>query len=174
MNTKTVITALLAGIVAVVGAVLVVDKGPVITNVGALSGPDIPYQYLSVGGARVEYRSGVWVTSATTTPCTIEGPTASSTLIKYAAAGVRTDVALGDTTIDVGYHTTRFATSSVAAKNLSAGTAWVSGGSFELGNSGTSTAVVPPNHFIVMKLSTSTISTNFASTGTCNAMFLVN
>jgi hypothetical protein len=54
-------------------------------NVGALTGPDIPYPFFGVGGVR-EHKASITLKTATTTVCAIQSPVATSTL-KF--AGVR-------------------------------------------------------------------------------------
>lgn len=52
--------------------------------VGALTGPDIPYTYISVNGVeQFSYNSGF--TTSTTTPCSFQSPAATSTLDRFSA-----------------------------------------------------------------------------------------
>lgn len=143
----------------------IIDRGG--DNLGALAGPDIPYQYLNVGGVRHEFRS-MDFTAATTTPCALNSPAATSTLISFTAHGARTDSA-GDTTFDMGIGSTAYATSSTRGTLVSA-TAWASASQFDLATS-SSALIIPPNSFVLIKLSTSTLSTNYAGTGRCMATF---
>lgn len=76
-------------------------------QLGALAGPDIQSPYLSVGGVRHEYRSRS-LTTATTTVCSLQSPSATSTLVH---AGLR-----------VGTATTS-ATTWTLAKNSTGGSA---------------------------------------------------
>lgn len=48
-------------------------------NLGAVSGPDMPFSYLSWGGVE-EYRLRQKMVTSTTTPCAIQSPAATSTL----------------------------------------------------------------------------------------------
>lgn len=49
-------------------------------TVGALTGPDIPYNYLKWGGVAVYAGNSTTLASATTTPFAIQAPSATSTL----------------------------------------------------------------------------------------------
>lgn len=49
-------------------------------DVQAVTGPDMPYPYISVNGVRTWYNNQAF-TSATTTPCAILSPAATSTLV---------------------------------------------------------------------------------------------
>lgn len=75
-----VIVALLAGWT---GAALQPDvrvEVPAAPQLGALSGPDLPYDHISVGGvARYSLRREL--ATATTTPCRIQAPSSTSTLV---------------------------------------------------------------------------------------------
>ena len=51
---------------------------------GALSGPDIPYPYLSVGGGPV-YQGKVAFSTGTTTVCSIQGPAADFRILSFNA-----------------------------------------------------------------------------------------
>lgn len=53
-------------------------------NLGALAGPDIPYDYLKWGGLETKRVSGTFNT-ASTTLCVIATPTATSTLTHFSA-----------------------------------------------------------------------------------------
>lgn len=71
-----VVIVLLAGWV---GAGLQPDPVAPAPQLGALSGPDIQSPYLKVGGVKREYRY-VAFTGATSTPCSVVSPAATSSL----------------------------------------------------------------------------------------------
>ena len=80
---KTAIVAAISALVVVVGwnvAFAPQDGAPGKNAFGALSGPDIPSNYLQWGGVRVENYSTSALNSATTTPMAIQSPAATSTL----------------------------------------------------------------------------------------------
>lgn len=84
-------------------------------TVGALTGPDIPYQYLCVGGI-CTYSYQASLATATTTPCRIKSPTATSSLISTdfnisTPTSTAATMALATTTEALQY-----ATTSVIAK----------------------------------------------------------
>lgn len=139
-------------------------------RVGALTGPDIPYTYLTVGGVRHEFRSRDFTTTASTTFCTLETPTGTSTLLAYTARGSRA-TSDGATTFDFGVGSTAYATSSTLG-TIAAAQTWGSGAQFDFATS-SNALIIPPNKFLVIKLATSSLSANFSATGQCGAVFQV-
>lgn len=83
---------------------------PAVNNViGALTGPDISSTYLSVNGVRHEYRRQA-LNTATTTPCAIVTPAATSSLI---FASLQIDTASSTATVwTAAKATTAFATTT--------------------------------------------------------------
>lgn len=152
---------------AIVLAVAGLNRGSGNTIIGALTGPDIPFRYLKVGGVEVSYRSAD-LTAATTTPCSLDTPSATSTLLGYTAHVGRTK-SDGATTFDIGVGSTAFATSSTLGTFVNA-VAWGNAAQVDVATS-SSALVIPPNSFIVFRLSTSTLSANWDGTGKCNAIF---
>tara|TARA_R110000868_G_scaffold75379_2_gene217553 strand:+ start:2120 stop:2752 length:633 start_codon:yes stop_codon:yes gene_type:complete len=96
-------------------------SAPASPVLGALSGPDLPYPYLSVGGVR-EWASKVDMTTAvSSTTCSILSPVATSTIM-YAGASLST---IASTTVfEIGYDATspNATTSLLVTKNLTLGT----------------------------------------------------
>ena len=82
MNKQLIIGGLVAVLLAGwLGAALQPDPVTPAPQLGALTGPDIPYTYLNIGGVRHEYRSMAF-TGATSTPCSVVSPAATSTLVR--------------------------------------------------------------------------------------------
>ena len=177
MNTKNITIAIVALIVLVIGGVwltqpatVVVDGQPVETNrFGALSGPDIISQYLSVGGVRREYRQTSMV-AATTTLCAMQAPAATSTLVSTSfqiTTGTSTAA-----TIDVGTSTTAFATTTnlVTAKSIGSGAQgyayWTSVGGAVNDN------IMAPSEYVVVKTAGAGLS-GYTYGGRCQATFEV-
>lgn len=64
------------------GITVINPPGPPSKPIGSLTGPDISSRYLTVGGVRHEYRR-VPLNTATTTPCALDTPAATSTLLHF-------------------------------------------------------------------------------------------
>lgn len=79
---------------------------------GSISGPDIPYQYLKVGGVQHWYVSTP-LNAPTTTPCAIQSPSSTSTLV---ASGLNITTATSTaTTWTFASSTTAFSTTTLGA-----------------------------------------------------------
>lgn len=182
MNIKTI---------AVVGAVWLialsfiafreqpVQPAPIVNNnLGALSGPDIPYEYIGISGARL-WGKGMTLAKGTSTPCRLEGPAATSTLI---AASVTFTTATG-TALNVDIAKTSSALPFASTTNLI--TEVITGG-FKATIVATSTAnqannrIFSPNDLIVVKVAAPAEGTNihdnptgFVPEGTCSGLWLV-
>lgn len=68
---------------------------PTSPKTGGIGSPDIPFNYLQWGGVP-QYVYGANLKTATTTPCNIQSPTATSTLVW---AGIRVDTSSSTATI---------------------------------------------------------------------------
>lgn len=138
-------------------------------QLGALSSPDIPSPYISVGGLSMYSRRSPMV-AATTTLCAIQSPASTSTLVM---AGFQITTGTGTAaTIDIGTSTTAFSTTTnlSAANSIAAnaqGAAYWSpvGGSVR-------DATMAPNEFVVIKTAGSGLS-GYTYGGTCVAQFNV-
>lgn len=142
------------------------------SSFGALAGPDIQSRYLAWGGIR-EYRTTIPITQATTTPCAIQSPAATSTLL---SAGIKLDVSSSTaTTWDIARSNTAFATTTAV------GTAYVVGaGAQALINASTSPAagaaeVFSPNQWLVFGVRAGVTpgsnGAGFVPVGACHASF---
>ena len=82
-----VLVAIVASAVALVSTktVVVNQTQPATQNYGAVSGPDMPFQYISVGGV-ARYHYSLPLATGTTSPCSIQSPAATSTLV---SAGIQ-------------------------------------------------------------------------------------
>lgn len=129
LKTVGIVVALILGIVGVFfkGNKAIQNITNPRENVGAITSPDIPSRYLSVGGVRREYRTVTTGSTATTTPCAIEIPNGTSTL-SYFSFQVSSSTGTA-AAIDIGTSTTAFSTTTVpmilragAATNLAATT----------------------------------------------------
>lgn len=137
------------------------------TRLGALTGPDIYSPYLNINGVTKFYSSGSF-TAATTTPCSLQSPSSTSTLM---FAGWQ--ITVGTSTaasIDLGTSTTRYATTTnkVAAKSVAAGAqgyaVWTPAGG------GVDDNIMSPSTWVVVKTAGSGLS-GYTYTGTCEAVF---
>ena len=162
-----VVIALLAGWV---GAGLQPDPVAPAPQLGALSGPDIQSPYLSVGGVRKEYRSSTL--SASTTPCALQAPAATSTLVNF---GVRLSTASSTATVwTLAKATTAFATTT-AFDQFSVGSGAL--GAFYVGHA-SSTApdengVIAPSNYVVVGVQGTAIADSTKLNGVCQAEFIV-
>lgn len=136
---------------------------------GALTGPDIYSPYLSVNGVTRFYVSGTF-TGATTTPCSMQAPSATSTL-QFASWQITVGTSTA-ATIDLGTSTTRYATSTnlVAAKSVASGAQGYAYWS-PLGGS-VDDAKMAPNTWVNVKTAGAGLS-GYTYTGTCEAVFQV-
>lgn len=175
MNRKNLIIAFLAG-VAVIGvawglspsSTSVVEK--TVERLGGTN-PDVISQYLNVGGVRHEYRRAA-LNTATTTPCALQSPAATSTLLHSALR------------IEVGTSTATVWTVAKAANAFATTTAF---DQFSLGSgaqgtmfvgSASSTApdeisVIAPSQYVVWGVQGTTIANSALLTGYCQAEFIV-
>ena len=178
---KLIWLALVLAVIAL-GVILVRPAKTVIQNItgqpqlGALTGPDIPSQYLNVGGVRHEYRSISTVTKSTTTPCMIQAPTSTSTLIftsfNVTSATGTARVFYLSKGATYNATTTELKSESVAANE----TAVLTGGAASTTQgkvSGSIGNVISPSHWVVWSIKGGTTPDD-GITGNCNAEFIVN
>lgn len=172
MNNKLLVGIALA-VLAVLGGLWLDKPEPVVVErqLGALAGPDIPYQYLNVGGLRHEFRSMVLAT-ATTTPCALQSPAASSTLLH---AGLRISTATSTATVwTASKAATAFATTT-AFDQFSLGSG-VQGSMFVGAASSTApdeASVIGPSQWIVWGVQGTVIAGTANLNGVCAAEFIV-
>jgi len=131
-------------------------------NLGALSGPDIPYFYLGVGGLRNFFNSSPLSTS-TTTPCAFQA-NATSTLV---SGGVKFTVSSTTaTTITIAKATTPTATTTWIHNGSLAANAQ---GTFIVPGATTTNQIFGPNEWFVVGMSGG--NGTFSPTGVCHAIF---
>lgn len=169
---KHLITVLLAGVVSVLVALGMGHQAPA-PRLGALAGPDIPSSWVRWGGVAV-YQSEGTLKQATTTPCAIQSPSATSTL---ESAAIRIDTASTTaTTWDIAQAATAYATTTAI------GTPYIVGANAQATiQASTSPAagaatVLAPNTWIVFGAragitSGDTAGTGFVPSGVCRATF---
>lgn len=142
---------------------------PVPRVLGALTGPEIPSDYVTFGGLRHEYRVGT-LRAATTTPCALMSPPATSTLLVgtlQVLVGTSTATTWSIAKATTAFATTtNFATVPVASGQVGTSTVPV------LANGA---GVFAPSTFLVFGLQGFNLNTtpgiNF--TGSCQAEFVV-
>lgn len=136
---------------------------------GAISGPDISSTYISVNGVQT-YSYKLTFGKATTTPCSIQSPAATSTIVD-ANFQINTGTSTA-ATIDLGTGTTRYATTTnlIAAKSIASGASgnsnWVSAGGTAEDN------IMAPNTWVIVKTAGAGLS-GYTYGGTCSAQFRV-
>lgn len=115
------------GVVAVIALIIglrspsekVVERR--IEQVGALTGPDIPYNYLIVGGVKQWFASSGFA-SATNTVCALQSPVASSTLIRASAKFTTSSTTA--TKVTIAKDATAYATTTLLADGSIAAGGW--------------------------------------------------
>jgi len=145
-------------------------------SLGAVSGPDMPFRYIGVNGLQTYYTKKALGT-ATSTPCSIQAPAATSTLLRTA---LRIGVATSTGTVwDAAKSTTAFASTTPLTKNDTLitlasgiqGTMTVSASSTDINLD--NEFVFAPNEWIVWKVGGTVIAGSTFLTGTCSAVFEV-
>lgn len=171
MNKSNLIFGTLVLVLSVGASVLLgghtIEKTTVTEKAGALSSPDIQSPYLSFGGVR---RWAGWAnfSAATTTPCSIQSPAATSTLVT-ASWQITTGTSTA-ATIDLGTSTTRYSTTTnlVAAKSVGSGARgdanWTSAGG------GVNDNVMSPSTWVVVKTAGAGLG-GYTYSGRCAAVF---
>lgn len=133
---------------------------------GALTGPDIPYQYISVGGVQM-YSANVAFTTGTTTPCAIQSPAATSTLVMF---GAQFDTSTTSaTTVRFTKGTAMQATTTALSGQLAL--AANAKGEFVASSTPEATFIIAPNNWVQVSLvgGSGTVS----PVGSCVAQFTV-
>ncbi len=173
MDTKKLTIGILV-IIAIVFAALsfrtkdtvVVNKDGTVTTLGSVSSPDIMSPYFSVGGV-YQWKNARTLGTATTTMCSVQSPSATSTL-----DSARLQITTGTSTatiFTVATSTTAFATTTALNRFSLASAAQ---GSFAL-MSTTSDAyrIMSPNTWVVWSVEGTVISDATKLLGTCNTTF---
>lgn len=179
---KTLITVSAIAIVSMIITGVVILK-PVnvkveLPNVGALAGPDIPYNWLTVGGVGYEFGS-MTIRTSSTTVCSFQSPAATSTLI-FASVAVTTG-----TSTDLQYEMAKSlvnntaTTTSLGILNLDASApgTMVASTSPVVGKD--TTIIFGPSEWLVVKYGSLTKGVGASSVsnglvGTCKAVWLKN
>ena len=146
----------------------------IIREVGAATGPELPYKYLSVGGVRTWYSHSTSFPTATSTLCSFQSPAATTTLV---AATMNIKNTTGTNTFQVGR-----AAAGASNVNSTATTTLLASltvGSVSYGElvatttltaSGLTDGVIIPYSWINFKVGTGTPGT-ITFTGSCSAVF---
>lgn len=137
-----------------------------VQKLGALAGPDIPSPYLQWGGV-YQYNGVQTMQTATTTLCAIQGPTATST-VSFADFSVTTGTSTA-ATIDIGFGSTKYATSTNLVSAVSVGSGAKGAGVY---TGSTANVVLPPSNYLIVKTAGAGVG-GYTYTGTCAASFTV-
>lgn len=144
----------------------VIDKGSS-SNIGALTGPDLPYPYFGVGGVR-EFKQSTSLQTATTTVCAIQSPAATSTL-KFAGIRFSTSSTTAST-IHLAKATTAYATTTALGQgSLAAGAQGVVLASTTPTTGVDDNVVFGPSEYFVVGMTGG--AGTFSPVGTCQATF---
>jgi hypothetical protein len=138
-------------------------------NLGALAGPDIPSQWLRVGGVLKEYRSQSMV-AATTSLCAMLSPAATSTL-DYVSWIITTGTSTA-ANIDIGTSTTAFATTTVLVANTAVASGAQGQAQWSPSGSSANDNVVSPSTYVNIKTGGAGLS-GYTFGGKCQAVFTV-
>lgn len=179
-------TLLAAGVSAVVATLVLagflstikpMPSNPIRTIAGALSGPDISSPYLQWGGVST-WRGSTALATATTTPCAIQSPAATSTLVR---TQVRITTATSTATIwTVAKSATPFATTTALQQDTTLASG-IFGTMTHFASStlgvGTTLAldmkdVIAPNTYIVWGVAGTVIADSTKLNGVCEAEFV--
>lgn len=115
---KPILAASLTALVVTLVGVSIIDapQGPAGQNgkdgetFGALAGPDIPSNWIRVGGVEY-YAQSAPLTQGASTTCALQGPSATSTLV---SAGIRFDTASSSAIkVELGRDNTAYATTTL-------------------------------------------------------------
>lgn len=140
-------------------------------SLGALSSPDINSPFISWGGVR-QWASSAGFTPASQTLCAIQSPAATTTLV---AATVRFDstISLGAGTYELGWGAVSGATTTVLARATlpSAKQTKELVATTSITTPVLTDNVVNPSTWINLNIASGTVSTSFAPTGKCLAVF---
>jgi hypothetical protein len=175
MNKTHYAISLLFLAVAALGAYTVTRPTPTATTrLGALSSPDIASPFISWGGVR-HWAQSAGFYSASSTLCAIQSPAATSTLT---SADLRVDslpyTLLG---LEISKASTAFASTTQLAYDISFSTSELGYLRVLLGGAtssptGIADSIIAPNQFINFRFATTTtVNSNFAPTGKCQASF---
>lgn len=166
------IIALMICVIAilVVAILYVSESAPapvVVEKPGAVSGPDLSSPYFAVNGLSTFYNH-VPMQVGTTTLCAMKSPAATSSV---ELAGF--NISIGTSTaasIDIGYGTTPYATSTNLASAIAIGSGALGGSMFfpTAGNG----SIVGPNTWLVVKTAGVGLG-GYTYRGTCDAEFTV-
>lgn len=161
-------------VVLSVAVVIAIGGGylfPKFAPLGSVVGPELLSPFFSVDGVRHEYRR-VKLATATTTPCAVRSPSATSTLL---SASVQINVATSTaTTWTLAKATTGFATTT-ALSVFSLGSGELGTLTYSATTTGVDTKdVISPNTFLVWGAAGFAPAGTTLLTGVCQAEFLVN
>ena len=169
---KLAIVAIL--VIAIGGAYSFPKVQEAIREVGAVVGPDLISPYFAVNGVKHEYRK-TKLTTATTTPCAVRSPSATSTLVRTSLQ-IQTATSTA-TTWTVAKATTGFATTTALRNTISLG----SGAQGTMVHIASTTLVAidsvdvfGPNEYLVWGVAGTAISDATKLNGVCQAEFVVN
>lgn len=176
MNIKKITIGLAIALVALTGFVL--GGGRIVIRetaerLGALAGPDIASPFLKWGGLET-WRGSMALNTATTTPCAIQAPSATSTL-DFSSLTIQTASSTA-TTWTVAKATTAFATTTPLRNNISLG----SGAQGTMLHIASTTAVAidsvdvfGPNEWLVWSVAGTAVADTTKLNGICKASFHV-
>lgn len=142
-------------------------------TLGALAGPDINSTYLRWGGVAT-YRTSAALNTATTTPCALQSPAATSTLVRAALqinVGTTTQTLWTVAKAATPYATTTSLNDSLITLASGAqGTMLHLASTTDIGINGVDT--IAPNQYIVWGVAGTAIADSSKLTGTCQAEFV--
>lgn len=130
---------------------------------GAVSGPEINSPYLSVNGMATFYSSPLALRTATTTPCAILSPAATTTLESFTlnvTTGTSTAGLITIATSTTAYATTSLVTSKTIASGAQGTVNW---------HAGVDNGLVSPSTYVVAGVQG--VAYGFTYIGTCSATF---
>lgn len=170
MNTKNAVIVGIAALVIVLGGLyFLAPSTPTVVHdvpkVGALTGPDIPYPYLGVGGVR-RYPTIGPIYVASTTISTIQSPPATSTLQLGAGCRLAVSSSTASQIIFAKASQITATTTFLWGQNITAGAA-----AAVVASTSNDNFVFGPSQYLNISMSGGTGT--FSPTGNCQATFEV-
>jgi hypothetical protein len=140
-------------------------------ELGAVASPDIPSRWLKVGGVTTHYRH-MSMKTATDTPCALQAPSATSTLV-YATAHFDTTTTT-NAVLDIANDETAFATTTklMTTQNITANetnTTYYASTTPTAAQGVNNLTTFSPDEYVVFKMGGGT--NVFSPTGYCTAVF---
>lgn len=166
MDIKNLLMGALCGLVVLFGGLYFLHPAAQAPKSGALSGPDLPYSYIGVGGLQMFAARGN-LNTASTTSCAIQAPAATSSLQYFAANFTGGNQVTVTATLTTGNAMQATTTQLGNSLSIAAGAL----GSLMATTSSAANFILGPNAWV--QVNTTGGAGVSSTTGTCSAEFYV-